>query len=139
MLRLPLVAGAPEPSPSRRIYTAGSRRCGLNNSAPPAGCCGPISPPATRYHVAAMVTAEADKLLRVAPNYYALADGHLRFPGDTKAEEDMWAATIFALAAVMLPKHPHARLWRQQEATYKIASYATAADDTSTDVINGRP
>jgi hypothetical protein len=94
---------------------------------------------ATRYHVAAMVTAEADKLLRVAPNYYALADGHLRFPGDTKAEEDMWAATIFALAAVMLPKHPHARLWRQQEATYKIASYATAADDTSTVVINGRP
>ena len=42
---------------------------------------------ATRYQVAAIVTAEADKLLQVAPNYYALADGHLRFPGDTKAEE----------------------------------------------------
>jgi hypothetical protein len=92
-----------------------------------------------RYNVAAMVVNEADRILTVAPNYYARPDGHVLFPGDTKAEEDAWVGTILALASVMLPHHPHAGRWRRQEATYEIAAFSTAGDDTSEVVINGRP
>jgi hypothetical protein len=94
---------------------------------------------ATRYAVVAMVVDEADRLLRISPDYYARPDGQVLFPGDTKAEEDAWVGGIFTLAAAMLPDHPHARLWRRQEAAFEIASYSTAADDNSSTVVNGRP
>ena len=91
------------------------------------------------YAVAAMVANEADRLTGVPPAYYAGRDGQILHPGDTKSEEDAWLGTVLSLASAMMPTHPHAALWRREEAAFEVAAYATAADVTSPAVVNGRP
>ena len=91
-----------------------------------------------RYAVAAMIVNEADRIAGVLPAYFASPDGRILHPGDTKAEEDAWLGTLLCVASAMMPTHPHAARWRQAEAAYEVASYATQADTTSPTVVNGR-
>ena len=99
----------------------------------------PGLPDVDRRNVAAMVAAEADLLLRVAPGYMARPDGRVLSPGDTKAEEDAWMTNVLGLASAMMPAHPQAAAWRRQEAAFQIAAFSTAADAVSPLVVNGRP
>jgi hypothetical protein len=61
----------------------------------------------TRYRVARAVVAEADRQVALPPLYYGAPDGTILTPGNTRAEEDAWDATVLVLAAAMMPKHPH--------------------------------
>ncbi len=59
--------------------------------------------PETRSDVVAMMTAEADRQSQLAIPSWALSDGTVLTPGDTKAEECAWNAGLLSLAATMMP------------------------------------
>ncbi|MEY9932770.1 hypothetical protein ABH926_007421 [Catenulispora sp. GP43] len=59
-------------------------------------------------------------------------------PGDTKAEEDNYAAQLLGLAVAMMPNHPNAAKWQRRNEDLLIADTATQADLSSSDVVNGR-
>ena len=94
--------------------------------------------PQTREYVAQMVVSEADFRLTEPVEYWADADGAVRSPGNTKAEENSWNSTLLELAVNMMPAHPRAAAWRVRAVELQIASYATARDvaDSAT-VVNG--
>ena len=93
--------------------------------------------PATRADVTTMVVAEADRLVRQAVPYWGRPDGTIATPGDTKAEEDAWNSSLLGFAAAMMPRAPHAALWRAKSAELAVAAFSTHADDTSRTVVNG--
>jgi hypothetical protein len=93
--------------------------------------------PQTQADVTSMVVAEADRLSTQAVPYWGLPDGTILTPGDSKAEENAWNASLLAFAAAMMPSAPHSELWRAQSAELAVSAYATHSDDTSTRVVNG--
>ncbi len=95
--------------------------------------------PDTRSDVVAMVVAEADRQARLAVPYWALPDGTVVTPGDTKAEECAWNAGLLSLAAAMMPTAPHATLWRAKAAELAVAAYSVQSDLTSSTTVNGVP
>ncbi|MGC4109524.1 MAG: VCBS repeat-containing protein [Nocardioides sp.] len=95
--------------------------------------------PQTRAEVAAMVVDEADHAAAQAVEYWARPDGHIVTPGDTKAEESSWSASLLDLADAMMPSAPHARRWRAKAAELAASAYATKADARSHRRVNGIP
>ena len=95
--------------------------------------------PETRSDVVAMVAAEADRQAGLTIPYWALPDGTVVTPGDTKAEESSWNAGLLSLAAAMMPKAPHAELWKAQSVELATSAYAVPSDVTSAAVVNGVP
>jgi hypothetical protein len=93
--------------------------------------------PQTRSDVSRMVVAEADRLSAQEVAYWARPGGRIVTPGDTKAEEDAWNASLLAFAASMMPDAPHAAVWRDQAAQFAVASYATHPDNSSSRIVNG--
>jgi hypothetical protein len=93
--------------------------------------------PETRSDVVAMMSAEADRQSELAIPYWALPDGTVLTPGDTKAEECAWNAGLLSLAAAMMPSAPDAALWRAKAANLAVAAYSTQADTTSSTLVNG--
>jgi len=93
--------------------------------------------PQTRADVTTMVVAEADRLSTQAVTYWGRPNGTIVTPGDTKAEEDAWNSSLLAFAAAMMPRAPHAALWRAKAAEMAVAAYATQADDHSRRRVNG--
>ena len=93
--------------------------------------------PETHSDVVAMMTAEADRQAQLAIPYWALPDGTVLTPGDTKAEECAWNAGLLSLAATMMPSAPHAALWRAKAADLAVAAYSTPDDLTSSVIVNG--
>ncbi len=94
---------------------------------------------ADRALVAGVVTYEADRLLTYTVPYYGSPDGRVRSPGDTKAEENAWDATVLSLACAMMPHHPNRAGWMHKNAELLLSSYATLHDDSSSTVVNGAP
>ena len=95
--------------------------------------------PQTRLDVTSMVVAEADRLSTRAAAYWGRRDGTIVTPGDTKAEENAWNASLLAFAAAMMPAAPQAARWRSQAAELAVAAYSTRADTRSSTVVNGVP
>lgn len=93
--------------------------------------------PQTRADVASMVVSEADRLSTQEVPYWGLPDGTILTPGDTKAEENTWNASLLAFAAAMMPSAPRATVWRAQSAELAVAAFSTRADDSSSRLING--
>jgi len=93
--------------------------------------------PQTRVDVTSMVVTEADRLSNRAPGYWGRRDGTIVTPGDTKAEEDAWNASMLAFAAAMMPRAPRAAVWRAQSAQLAVAAYSTRRDTRSSRVVNG--
>jgi hypothetical protein len=93
--------------------------------------------PDTRSDVVAMMVAEADRQAQLAVPYWALPDGTVVSPGDTKAEECAWNAGLLSLAAAMMPSAPHAALWRAKSAELAVAAYSVPQDLTSSTPVNG--
>ena len=93
--------------------------------------------PQTREYVAQMIVFEADRLLTLAPEYWADANGTIVSKGNTHAEEDSWNAALLELAVSMMPKHPQAANWRRRAVDLETAAYATLADIISPTVVNG--
>ena len=57
-----------------------------------------------------MIVAEANEYR--SPLYYRDRSGNIKFSGDSKSEEQAWNAYVTWLAAVMMPDHPDADMWR---------------------------
>lgn len=93
---------------------------------------------AQRDEVVAMVVWEADRMLSFSPVFWKGTDGTEQYPGDSKAEELAWDASILSLAVVMLPHHGNAAAWTSKLAELGIATAARPSDLTNDDVINGR-
>jgi hypothetical protein len=93
--------------------------------------------PRTRADVVSMVTDEADTLAHEDVPYWGLPDGTIVTPGDTKAEENAWNASLLDFAAAMMPGSPRASQWRAQAAQLAVSAFSTRADDTSSRVVNG--
>ncbi|MGH2949530.1 MAG: discoidin domain-containing protein, partial [Solirubrobacteraceae bacterium] len=85
----------------------------------------------TRQVVEQIVTGEADILLTKPP---ATATA-----GNTGAEDNAWNAPLPALAAVMFPDHPNRAAWEERTKLLAINSSSRAADEGSTEVVDGRP
>ena len=93
--------------------------------------------PETQADVASMVVDEADRLTHQSVGYWALANGTVLTPGDTKAEEDGWNSSLLSFADAMMPDAPHAAAWRAMSAELAVAAFSVRADDTSSSVVNG--
>lgn len=74
----------------------------------------------TRRSLARLIEHEADRFLAAAPKS--------RKFGDTGAEENAWNSQIVALAANMMPRHPHAPLWDQSAKQYMYNTLSVASD-----------
>ena len=92
-----------------------------------------------RQNVQNMLVGEADRLLEKRVPYYRDANGTVRKPGDTKAEENAWNASVLHLASVMMPNHERGSEWRTKNVEYKLSAYATPSDLSSVENFHGRP
>ncbi|MEV1047766.1 hypothetical protein [Streptomyces sp. NPDC049916] len=100
-----------------------------------------------RGDLAAMTAWEADRLTTGDDLYLVGRGGHQLYekrrdgsvvtPGDSKAEEDNWSAAVLSLAAVMMPGHPHAAVWRQRNIELLVAAAACPADLTGDTTLDG--
>jgi hypothetical protein len=95
--------------------------------------------PQTRTDVTAMLVAEADHESQLAVPYWGRPDGSIATPGDTKAEDCAWGASLLSLASSMMPSAPHASLWRASSAELAVAAYSTLPDVSSPTLVNGVP
>ncbi len=92
----------------------------------------------TQTEVERMVLGESDYVDRLAPKYLVLADGTVRSPGDTGAEEDSWEALAPALATAMMPTAPAWSTWREQEEQMLVAAWAEPGDVSASTLVDGR-
>ncbi len=87
--------------------------------------------PETRQNVAKVIAYEADRFLQgPAPHNEFL---------DTKAEENAWNSQALALAACMLPNHPHRDAWDYKAREYMVTAFAAPQDLGSDRVVDGKP
>ncbi len=93
--------------------------------------------PETRADVTTMLVSEADRQATLSVPYWGRPDGTIASPGNTRAEEDSWNAALLSLAAAMMPRAPHAALWKAKSAELAVAAFATHGDDAATTLVNG--
>lgn len=89
-------------------------------------------------YVRKMVEHEANRFIGYQVPYYRAPDGTILTPGDTKAEENAWNATVLGLALAMMPDHPSKDAWTYKFNELNISEYARPSDPTSTTMVNGR-
>ena len=105
--------------------------------------------PSERDDVARMLADEANRLTTGNDVFLTSESGSQQLyqynkngddvtPGDTKAEEDNYAAQLLGLAVAMMPNHPNAANWQRRNEDLLIADTATQADLSSPQVVNGR-
>ncbi|SDE07029.1 LamG domain-containing protein [Auraticoccus monumenti] len=92
--------------------------------------------PGQQACVTNMVAMEADAM--PAPEYYRDAAGSIIRPGNTQAEENAWRSSLSALAATMMPEAPESAGWQGEALELSLAAWATPADVSAGDVVNGR-
>ncbi|MEI6373337.1 MAG: VCBS repeat-containing protein [Actinomycetes bacterium] len=96
------------------------------------------TPAQVRGYIAAMVADEADTVAARPLAYWRDRSGAFTgSPGNTRAEDVSWDAMIVALAASMMPSHPHATVWRTALVQHSVASFASPADLQSLTAVNG--
>lgn len=93
--------------------------------------------PEDRLLVERMVTHEADRLLTYQVPYYQRPDGTIVTPGDSKAEENAWNATLLNLAVSMMPDHPNASGWQQKALELMVSAYSRPSDLSNETRVNG--
>jgi len=96
--------------------------------------------PEDMENIRKMVMMEADSMTSVNRRglYYRDKTGHIRTPGDTKAEENAWDSNIRHLACAMMPSHEHRIVWEYNGLLLNISSYAAPEDLTSEKYVNGK-
>lgn len=80
--------------------------------------------PTDRENVRRMVEHEADRFLAYPVPYYQNRAGKIVSPGDTKAEENAWNATILQIAAAMMPRHSHVNAWNHKNIELMLSTFA---------------
>lgn len=91
----------------------------------------------TRARVLGMITDEADRIATLAPPVWTATDGTVLTPGDSKAEENAWNASVLALAALVAPVHPQVTTWTTALVTWAVSAHATRADVLAPVTVNG--
>jgi hypothetical protein len=95
----------------------------------------------TQQMVQTLVVEEANRF--TAPGYkvpyWTDAHGKINTPGDTKAEENAWNATILQLAVAMMPHHPQVAAWKQICSELMISSFALKSDLQNNQQVDGKP
>lgn len=94
---------------------------------------------ADREYVRRMVEAEANRYIGYQTPYYARPDGIVNYPGDTKAEENSWNASVVHLALSMMPGHPHYRAWQYKDFEMLASVSAAPKNVNEYGVFNGVP
>jgi hypothetical protein len=84
-----------------------------------------------KWLAARMVCDEADRFVAATPP--------AQEKSDTKAEENAWNSQVIALAFNMFPDHPNHDRYREAAVRWQLSCFATAADLTREDVIEGKP
>jgi hypothetical protein len=87
--------------------------------------------PALRQEVERVVASEADRFLGTKP-----PAGR---QGDTKAEENGWNMVCLAVAANLLPTHPHAADWQEKAIEYMMNTLSVPQDAQDKRMVDGRP
>lgn len=97
--------------------------------------------PETREMVYTMVTVEADRFIAEGYKvpYWTAPDGHVNTPGDTKAEENAWNATLLQLAVAMMPNHPHVDKWKLVCSELMISAFSVKSDLDNEQIVDGKP
>lgn len=100
-----------------------------------------ILDPETQVLVQKMVQGEADRFILPGYQvpYWTAADGNINTPGDTKAEESAWNATILQLAVAMMPIHQHVYQWKYICSELMISSFSLKSDLQNYQIIDGQP
>lgn len=88
-----------------------------------------------------VVEHEADRF--IAPGYkvpyWTAPDGHVNFPGDTKAEENSWNAMILQLAVAMLPHDARAAAWKRVGSELMVSAFSLKSDLENPETVDGLP
>ena len=94
-------------------------------------------PAADKTLVQRMVVEQASQYRQ--PQYYRDRSGIIRFPGDSKTEEQAWANNVLSLALVMMPEHSRVSDWRTSSIHWMLATYARPDDLSSSVIYHGHP
>ena len=97
--------------------------------------------PETREMVQNVIVNEADRF--IAPGYkvpyWTAPDGHVNTPGDTKAEENAWNATVLQVAVAMMPHHPNVEKWKHICTELMISAFSLKSDLQNNKIVDGKP
>lgn len=95
----------------------------------------------TQKMVQTVVVNEADHF--IPPDYrvpyWTSPDGHVNTPGDTKAEENAWNATLLQLAVAMMPNHPHVKEWKRVCSELMLSASSQQRDLENNEIVDGKP
>ena len=92
-------------------------------------------PAADQLLVKRIVVAEADTYR--SPLYFKDRDGNVLWPGNSKGEDQGWNAQMRSLAAVMMPDHPHADMWKSESILLMLSTYSRPEDVSSDEAFHG--
>jgi len=92
-----------------------------------------------RKEVKTMIVYEANRFNGYQPPYYCAIDGKINYPGDTKAEENAWNATILQVALSMMPNHPNKQVWQDRMTELMLSAFARPDDLKSEKKYLGQP
>ncbi|HOX58480.1 MAG TPA: hypothetical protein P5205_15475 [Candidatus Paceibacterota bacterium] len=87
--------------------------------------------PKLRMGVERVIASEADRFLDRRP------PGERS--GDTKAEENGWNMVCLAVAANLVPAHPHATAWHERAIEYMVNTLSVPQDAQEKRLVDGRP
>jgi len=92
-----------------------------------------------RKEIKTMVIYEANRFNGYNPPYYCSENGKINYPGDTKAEENAWNATILQVALSMMPNHPNKQVWQDRMTELMLSAFARPDDLKSKKKYLGQP
>lgn len=87
---------------------------------------------ADREYVRLCVGTEANRFIGYRTPYFKNKAGTVQTPGDSKAEENSWNATVLQLATAMMPDHPNQEAWMFKNAELMISSFAKPSNTVNT-------
>jgi len=90
-----------------------------------------------RAMVANMVKTEADAAAERGPRYFRDRAGRELTPGDSQSDSVSWDMLAPTLATAMMPRHPHAKAWKESAIAMSIAAFARPGDLNNDRTING--
>lgn len=83
-----------------------------------------------RNNVKRMLISEADYVVASRPPLFWRKNDHSEnYPGDSKAEENSWCATVCWVAAAFMPTHPNAAKWLARARDLALSAFAPPGED----------
>lgn len=84
-----------------------------------------------RDNVRRMLIAEADNVVTNRPPlFWKTPAGVETYPGDSKAEENSWCATVLWVAAALMPTAPNVSTWLSVADDLAVSAFARSGDDS---------